>query len=91
MVSEESIRRRSYAIWEREGRPEGKSLEHWLKAKAELGVEQPKRMTRAFEYYATLYRVEQLQGAVLPKPRISAPPQVTLAGRIQRDNHPVAA
>lgn len=34
--SEESIRRRAYAIWEDEGHPEGRSLEHWLRAEAEL-------------------------------------------------------
>ena len=30
------IRRRAYTIWEREGRPAGKSAEHWLRAEAEL-------------------------------------------------------
>ena len=29
----EAIRRQAYAIWEREGRPEGKHLDHWLRAK----------------------------------------------------------
>jgi hypothetical protein len=30
---EEKIRARAYAIWEKEGRPDGKDLQHWLKAK----------------------------------------------------------
>lgn len=34
------IRRRAYAFWERENRPEGKHLEHWLCAKAEIEAEQ---------------------------------------------------
>ena len=32
---EEAIRLRAYALWEREGRPDGKNLEHWLWAEAE--------------------------------------------------------
>ncbi|GIK83260.1 MAG: hypothetical protein BroJett024_43650 [Alphaproteobacteria bacterium] len=35
------IRERAYLLWEREGRPEGKALEHWLCAEAELCAEQP--------------------------------------------------
>ena len=31
------MRRRAYEIWEKEGRPEGRALEHWLQAKQELG------------------------------------------------------
>ncbi len=27
---------RAYAIWEREGRPDGKDLDHWLRAEAEV-------------------------------------------------------
>jgi hypothetical protein len=30
---EEKIRERAYAIWKQEGRPDGKHLQHWLKAK----------------------------------------------------------
>jgi hypothetical protein len=30
---------RSYFIWENEGRPEGKALEHWLRAQEELAAE----------------------------------------------------
>ena len=33
MVTEEQIRERAYLIWEQEGRPEGKALEHYLRAK----------------------------------------------------------
>jgi hypothetical protein len=29
---EEAIRERAYAIWEEEGRPDGKALDHWLRA-----------------------------------------------------------
>jgi hypothetical protein len=30
------IQVRAYEIWEREGRPDGKALEHWLQAKREI-------------------------------------------------------
>jgi len=35
-----AIEAHAYAIWEREGRPDGKDLEHWLRAEAEVDVEQ---------------------------------------------------
>lgn len=92
MVLEEAVRQRSYEIWQREGCPSGRSLEHWLRAEAELLAEQQrKQKTRTFPYHATLYRFEELQRAVSPKPRISAPPQVTIANRLVRDGRPVAA
>ncbi len=31
----QSIQERAYAIWEKEGRPEGRSLVHWLEAEQE--------------------------------------------------------
>jgi cytoskeletal protein CcmA (bactofilin family) len=34
--SDDAIRQRSHEIWEREGRPEGRSDEHWKRARAEL-------------------------------------------------------
>jgi len=93
MVSEEAIRRRSYEIWQREGRPEGRALDHWLKAKTELELErQPsKPKFRAFEYYMKVHRFEEWQRAVQPKPRISAPPRLMLAERITRGDRPAAA
>ena len=33
---EHRIRRRAHAIWIEEGRPEGKALDHWLRARWEL-------------------------------------------------------
>jgi hypothetical protein len=39
MNTEEAIRQRSYLIWKREGCPEGRNLEHWQQAKAELEAE----------------------------------------------------
>lgn len=36
MPNEDEIRQRAYAIWEQEGRPEGRQEEHWRRASAEL-------------------------------------------------------
>jgi hypothetical protein len=47
------IRERSYQIWEQEGRPEGRHLDHWLQAEHELAAENAldfefKQLMRAF-------------------------------------------
>jgi len=34
---EEAVRARAYALWETEGHPAGKAVEHWLRAEAEIG------------------------------------------------------
>ncbi|MBA3054438.1 MAG: DUF2934 domain-containing protein [Sphingomonadales bacterium] len=36
----EEVKLRSYLIWESEGRPDGASQDHWLRAEAELASEQ---------------------------------------------------
>ena len=33
---EEAIRQRAHALWQQEGRPDGRDLEHWLRAEAEI-------------------------------------------------------
>jgi hypothetical protein len=40
---ESQIRHRAYAIWEAEGRPHGRALEHWLAAEAKLQPPVPPR------------------------------------------------
>lgn len=34
----DEIARRAYAIFEQEGRPEGRDMEHWLRAEAQLAA-----------------------------------------------------
>jgi hypothetical protein len=34
-----SVQERAYRIWQREGRPHGRHLTHWLQAEAEIDVE----------------------------------------------------
>ena len=38
-IQESRIAERSYQIWEREGKPEGKHLQHWFTAITELEAE----------------------------------------------------
>ena len=35
-IRERNIRERAYAIWGKEGRPDGKSLDYWLQAEGEI-------------------------------------------------------
>jgi hypothetical protein len=42
-LSDEEIRQRAFMLWERDGRPDGRSVDYWLQAARELedGVEPP--------------------------------------------------
>jgi DUF2934 family protein len=40
------IAARAYLIWEREGCPEGKALDHWFEAEAELARDRAPSATR---------------------------------------------
>jgi hypothetical protein len=35
-ITNDEVSKRAREIWEREGRPEGRDMEHWLQAEAEL-------------------------------------------------------
>ena len=37
-VSQQDIAARAYQLWEEEGRPHGRDLDHWSKATSELGT-----------------------------------------------------
>jgi len=82
--SEDEIRIRSYLIWEREGRPEGKAGEHWLRAKAELDAE-----------FEAEWRAASLEGEsttfVLPLLPISSPPNRSVSAKIGSETEPVPA
>ena len=73
--TDEAIRDRSYYIWEREGFPEGKDLEHWLRAKAELEAE-----LEAHQRAASV--LDGSPNFVMPRPAISAPPRKSTATRL---------
>lgn len=70
--SEEAIRLRSYQIWEREGRPDGRAAEHWAQAKAEL-LEELQEVSMA----------GLSADVVLPRLPVSTPPHRSVSGRIE--------
>ena len=41
------IQKRAYEIWEDEGRPEGRALEHWIQAEIEQKAETEERLRLA--------------------------------------------
>ena len=38
---EQRVRERAHAIWQSEGEPEGRDLEHWMAAERDIGGEAP--------------------------------------------------
>jgi hypothetical protein len=71
MVAEHEIRLRSYLLWEAEGRPQGRDMEFWLYAKAQLEAEarapSPWRRPKLF---------------VVPCASVSSPPRKVIASRV---------
>ena len=45
MVTEEDVKKLAYAIWEQEGRPEGKDVEHYYHARQVLENQDAARVT----------------------------------------------
>jgi hypothetical protein len=45
----DQLRSRAYQIWVREGRPQGRDLEHWLEAERELEAEDRKHSAKKEE------------------------------------------
>ena len=41
VLDEEAVRRRAYEIWQAEGQPDGRALEHWCRAEVEFAQNQP--------------------------------------------------
>lgn len=72
MIPEETVRLRSYQIWEREGRPNGRALEHWLVARMELEAESHDRYVDFCEWRNT----------VMPRLPASRRPQKTVSRRV---------
>ena len=72
---QERIRERAQAIWEREGRPEGRHEDHWGQAEKEINAElaagQPKRKARASNPNTAKAsdKVEVKSAAAEPAPR----------------------
>lgn len=80
----EEIRRRSYLLWESEGRPEGRSAEHWQRAKADVEAE-IERLCHAAAFAG------ETTAFVPPRLRISLPPSRRQALKIDHRKHERAA
>jgi hypothetical protein len=76
MIPEQVIRQRSYELWLLEGRPEGKTAEHWSRAKTELEVE--------YRVAVFPWAGSDCRGIVVPRLPISQPPQRTVSRPILR-------
>lgn len=83
MLAEHDIRIRSYLLWEAEGRPQGRDMEFWLRAEAQLEAESrapaPWKRPRLF---------------VVPSASVRSPPRRLIADRVTgatRTGTPIAA
>lgn len=71
LIPQELIQKRSYEIWQEEGRPDGLAFEHWLRAKAELDA-----------LFSTNRRLINIDGNIVPpRPHVTLPPRKSTAGR----------
>ena len=77
MIPEEAIRQRSYLIWQREGQPGGKALDHWFRAKTELEAEYRASLAKSWKW--------RERETVMPRLPISLPPQTTIAEHVPAD------
>ncbi|MFH0768798.1 MAG: DUF2934 domain-containing protein [Chloroflexota bacterium] len=64
MITEEQIRELAYAIWEQEGRPEGKDQEYYFRAKQML----EEREAASSSVKQPVLPVSSLQPPSVPKP-----------------------
>ncbi|MDE2112665.1 MAG: DUF2934 domain-containing protein [Alphaproteobacteria bacterium] len=72
-IADADIRLRSYFMWERDGRPDGKAEEHWLRAKAELEAEVEAHChAAALEGETTAFVLPHVPISLQPKRSISA-------------------
>jgi hypothetical protein len=78
---DKAIAQRSYFIWQREGCPDGKAVDHWLMAISELEA----------ELGVPVSDPDDVALRILPRPRISRPPHRVVARRISRKPAAVSA
>lgn len=77
MVAERETRLRSYLLWEAAGRPQGRDLEFWLRAEADLRSE-----AEAGARSPSRPRLTLVPGI----PFFSLPPHRSIAMRFHREN-----
>jgi len=67
------IRARAHEIWEREGRPEGRHIEHWEMASAEIAAE-----AKPAKKPASLAKARAKKAAEKVEPAMAAPRKRTV-------------
>ncbi|MGH6879138.1 MAG: DUF2934 domain-containing protein [Rhizomicrobium sp.] len=82
MVSEHEIRIRSYLLWEEAGRPQGRDIDFWLRAEADLKAETRDAATAWGRYGRTV---------IVPSVAVSTPLRRTVSMRVPpRERIPAA-
>jgi len=66
-TSEQLIRIRSYLLWERDGRPQGRAEEYWFRAKDEIDAD-IERQWRAIGLEAETEHYVPSRPAITPRP-----------------------
>jgi len=83
MVSEHDIRTRSYLLWEGAGRPQGRDMEFWFRARSQLEAE-----------FGAAMSWKRPRLVVVPCASVSSPPRKIVANRVpmaRRAGAPIAA
>ncbi|MBB3590166.1 hypothetical protein FHX08_000510 [Rhizobium sp. BK529] len=69
--NEDRVRERAYAIWEKEGRPDGEDLRHWSAAEAELRGETTNEQAR--KQIEETEAATRATGVPVPPPSLASP------------------
>jgi hypothetical protein len=68
MVSDEDIKKLAFSIWEQEGHPQGKDVEHYLRAKQILEQREINRVPELPPYSPASELTPSLRPEELPEP-----------------------
>ncbi|MBB3309124.1 hypothetical protein FHT78_000853 [Rhizobium sp. BK196] len=71
--NEDRVRERAYAIWEKEGRPEGQDRRHWNEAEAELRGETTKVNEQARKQIEETETATGATDVPIPPPSMASP------------------
>lgn len=67
-IGEDAIARRAHELWEQEGRPEGRAVEHWLEAERQLrGTGESQEASQAFQVMSADTSKRPNRSAVNPR------------------------
>lgn len=70
-ANEQEIAKRAYAIWEREGRPHGRNVEHWLTAERELNAGMSREASIDTDGASPAGQKKRTAAAPNPKPKVA--------------------